>query len=81
MKTESVRMSDERRTALEVVAAECGVVNQRGIEAGKPSWRALLYAIADGSVVCRPANKKRHLRIVRLAAVAACCRDEKRMTM
>jgi hypothetical protein len=58
MKTESIRLSEERRVALEGVAASCGVVNQRGTEAGKPSWRALLYAIADGLVVCRP-NKKR----------------------
>lgn len=58
MKTESVRMSDERRAALEAVAASCGVANQRGTEAGKPSWRALLYAIADGSVVCRPTKKR-----------------------
>jgi hypothetical protein len=36
------------------VAARCGVVNQRGTEAGKPSWRALIYAIADGSVTARP---------------------------
>ena len=59
MKTESVKLTDERRAALEGVAASCGVVNQRGTEAGKPSWRALLYAIADGSIVCRPATKKR----------------------
>jgi hypothetical protein len=58
MKNESVRLSDERRAALERVAASCGVVNQRGTEAGKPSWRALIYAIADGSVVCRPTKKR-----------------------
>ena len=58
MKTESIRLSDERRAALEGVAALCGVVNQRGTEAGKPSWRALIYAIADGSVACRPTKKR-----------------------
>lgn len=58
MKTESIRLRDERRAALEVVAASCGVVNQRGTQAGKPSWRALIYAIADGSVVCRPTKKR-----------------------
>ena len=57
MKTESVRMSDERRAALEGVAAACGVVNQRGTEAGKPSWRALVYAIADGAIKCTPTKK------------------------
>lgn len=41
MKTESIRFSDERRAALERVAASCGVVNQRGTEEGKASWRAL----------------------------------------
>lgn len=59
MKTESIRLSDERRAALEGVAASCGVVNQRGTEAGKPSWRALIYAIADASIACRNATKKR----------------------
>jgi len=58
MKTESIRLSDERRAAREGVAALCGVVNQRGTEAGKPSWRALIYAIADGSVSCRPTKKR-----------------------
>jgi hypothetical protein len=53
-KTESIRLSEERRAALEGVAAACGVANQRGTEAGKPSWRALLYAIADGAVKCTP---------------------------
>lgn len=58
MKTESIRLSDERRAALEGVAASCGVVNQRGTEAGKPSWRALIYSIADGSVKCSPTKKR-----------------------
>lgn len=59
MKTESIRLSDERRAALETVAARCGVANQRGTEAGKPSWRALVYAIADGAVKCTPTKKLR----------------------
>lgn len=58
MKPEAIKLSDERKAALEAVAAEVGALNTRGTEAGKPSWRALLYQIADGSVVCR-ATKKR----------------------
>lgn len=50
MKTESIRLSEERRAALEKVAARVGAKNTRGTEAGKPSWRALVYAIADGVV-------------------------------
>lgn len=57
-RTESIRLSEDRRAALEAVAAEVGAVNQRGTEAGKPSWRALLYAIADGAVKCRSARKR-----------------------
>ena len=52
MKSESLKLSKDRRAALESVAACCNVVNQRGTEAGKPSWRALVYAIADGAVKC-----------------------------
>ena len=57
VKSESLKLSDGRRAALEGVAARCGVVNQRGTEAGKPSWRALVYAIADGAVKCTPTKK------------------------
>jgi len=56
MKTESIRLSEERRAALERVAARVDVNNTRGTETGKPSWRALVYAIADGNVKC---TKKR----------------------
>lgn len=58
MKSESLKLSDERRAALETVAARCGVANQRGTEAGKPSWRALVYAIADGTVKCTTTKKR-----------------------
>jgi hypothetical protein len=57
VKSESLKLSEERRAALEGVADRCGVVNQRGTEAGKPSWRALVYAIADGAVKCTPTKK------------------------
>ena len=50
MKTESIRLSDARRAALERAAALVGAKNTRGTKAGKPSWRALVYAIADGTV-------------------------------
>jgi hypothetical protein len=50
MKTESIKLSPERRQSLERVAASVDARNTRGTEAGKPSWRALLYAIADGQV-------------------------------
>jgi hypothetical protein len=58
MKSESLKLSKDRRAALETVAVRCGVVNQRGTEAGKPSWRALVYAIADGVVKCTPIKRK-----------------------
>jgi hypothetical protein len=57
MKSESLKLSEERRAALETVAALCGAINKRGTEAGKPSWRALVYAIADGAVKCTPTKK------------------------
>lgn len=59
MKSESLKLSEERRTALEAVADRCGIFNQRGTEAGKPSWRALVYAIADGAVKCAPTKRLR----------------------
>ena len=58
MKSESLKLTEDRCAALEAVAARCGVVNQRGTEAGKPSWRALVYAIADGTVKCTPTKRK-----------------------
>ena len=58
MKPESIKLSEDRKAALEAVAEEVGAVNRRGTEAGKPSWRALLYAIADGVVKCRPTKKR-----------------------
>lgn len=57
MKSETIKLSEERRAALEAVAEQCGALNKRGTEAGKASWRALVYAIADGTVRCRPAKK------------------------
>lgn len=53
MKRESIKLSDERRAALESAAASVDANNERGTEAGKPSWRALVYAIADGRVAVR----------------------------
>jgi len=52
VKIESIRIIEERRAALERVAARVGAKNTRGTEAGKPSWRAVVYAIADGNVKC-----------------------------
>jgi len=57
-RTESVRLSEDRRAALEAVAEAVGADYQRGTEAGKPSWRSLIYAIADGFVACRPTKKR-----------------------
>lgn len=62
MKRESIKLSEERRAALESAAASVGAVNERGTEAGKPSWRALVYAIADGRVSVRKASKSRRGR-------------------
>jgi len=50
MKRESLKLSEERRAALDKIAARLGCKAKRGTAAGEPSWRALLYAIADGAV-------------------------------
>ena len=46
----SIELSDDRRAALEKIAKRLRVKSQRGPTAGEPSWRALVYAIADGTV-------------------------------
>ncbi len=46
----SIQLSDDRRAALEKIAKRLRVKSQRGPTAGEPSWRALIYAIADGTV-------------------------------
>ena len=51
-------MSDERRAALEKIAKRLRVKSQRGPRAGEPSWRALVYAIADGAVTLTKGKKK-----------------------
>lgn len=53
MKTESIKLSDARKTALTQIAANCSALNARGTKRDRPSWRALVYAIADGKVECR----------------------------
>lgn len=53
MRRESIKLNEERRAALVSAAASVDAVNERGTEAGKPSWRALIYAIADGRVGVR----------------------------
>ena len=50
MKRESLELTDERRAALDDIAARLNCKAQRGPAAGEPSWRALIYAIADGAV-------------------------------
>ena len=54
----SIQLSDERRAALEKIAARLSVKSQRGPTAGEPSWRALVYAIADGTVKLTKGKKK-----------------------
>ena len=49
----SIELSENQRDELERVAAMVGAVNRRGIAAGKHSWRALVYAIADRRVAVR----------------------------
>ena len=50
MKRESLKLSEERRESLDKIAARLGCKAKRGTTVGAPSWRALLYAIADGAV-------------------------------
>ena len=54
----SIQLSEERRAALEKIAARLRVKNQRGTKVGKPSWRALVYAIADGAVRLTKGKRK-----------------------
>jgi len=46
-KRESIPLTETQKRSLEEVAASVGAVNRRGSQTGKPSWRALVYAIAD----------------------------------
>ena len=50
MKRESLQLTDDRRAALDKIAKRLGCQAQRGTAAGEPSWRVLIYAIADGAV-------------------------------
>ena len=54
----SIQLSDERRASLEKIAKRLRVKSQRGPTAGQPSWRALVYAIADGTVKLSKGKKK-----------------------
>lgn len=47
---ESIILDATRKASLEREAKRVGACNTRGPKTGKPSWRALLYAIADGRV-------------------------------
>jgi hypothetical protein len=58
MKRESLKLSDERKESLNQIATKLGCKNTRGTAAGKPSWRALIYAIADGAVKVTRSKKK-----------------------
>ena len=57
MKRESLELTDERRATLDKLAARLKYHAQRGPAAGKPSWRALIYAIADGALKVTPKAK------------------------
>ena len=59
MKRESLELTDERRATLDKLAARLQCNAQRGPAAGKPSWRALIYAIADGALKVTPKAKAR----------------------
>ena len=54
-----MKLSEERRESLDKIAAKMGCKAQRGTAAGEPSWRALIYAIADGAVKVTPKAKAR----------------------
>ena len=54
----SIQLSEERRAALEKLAARLRVKRPRGPRAGAPAWRALVYAIADGTVKLTKGKKK-----------------------
>ncbi len=58
MKPQTINVSPENMAALDRVAAECGITSERGPAAGQPSGRALVRAIAEGRVICRPAKKR-----------------------
>ena len=47
----SLPLLPEQIDALNRIAAETGSVALRGPKAGEPSWRALLYRIADGELI------------------------------
>ena len=57
MKRESLELTDERRATLDKLAARLKCHAQRGPAAGKPSWRALIYAITDGALKVTPKAK------------------------
>ena len=56
MNRESIKLDIDRKKILEDVAMKCGVTNKRGTKSGKPSWRSLVYAIADLKVECKRAK-------------------------
>ena len=58
MKRESLKLSDERKESLNQIATKLECKNTRGTAAGKPSWRALINAIADGAVKVTRSKKK-----------------------
>jgi hypothetical protein len=57
VKRESLELTSERREELDKLAARLKCNAQRGPAAGKPSWRALIYAIADGALKVTPKAK------------------------
>lgn len=65
MKNQTINVSAGNMAALDRIAAECGIVSERGPAAGQPSGRALVRAIAEGRVKCNPNPKQSTPRTAR----------------